>query len=93
MSNIKLLRLYLFTDDSPPSIRIKIGIGSGAFEPSGVLAVLPASTIHLDCMYPRRRGTPEWTTTGWFRSYYIGKLIYIVYMKTIKYFIIYVTPN
>ncbi|KAJ6640580.1 Locomotion-related protein Hikaru genki [Pseudolycoriella hygida] len=61
-----------YSDDSPPSIRIKIGIGSGAFEPSGVLAVLPSSTIHLDCMYPRRRGTPEWTWTGWFRQYYTG---------------------
>lgn len=60
-------------DDSPPSIRIKIGIGSGAFEPSGVLAVLPSSTIHLDCMYPRRRGNPEWTWTGWHRTYYTGK--------------------
>lgn len=65
--------IYLKLDDSPPSIRIKIGIGSGAFEPSGVLAVLPTSTIHLDCMYPRRRGTPDWTWTGWFRQYYTGK--------------------
>ncbi|XP_037044885.1 locomotion-related protein Hikaru genki isoform X2 [Bradysia coprophila] len=61
-----------YSDDSPPSIRIKIGIGSGAFEPSGVLAVLPSSTIHLDCMFPRKRGTPEWTWTGWFRQYYTG---------------------
>ncbi|XP_055380198.1 locomotion-related protein Hikaru genki isoform X2 [Condylostylus longicornis] len=61
-----------FSDDSPPSIRIKIGTGSGAFEPSGVLAVLPGSTIHLDCMYPRRRGTPEWTWTGWFKQYNFG---------------------
>lgn len=61
-------------DDSPPSIRIQIPVGSGAFEPSGVLAVLPSSTIHLDCMYPRRRGTPEWTSTGRHRSYYTGKI-------------------
>lgn len=49
-----------------------MGVGSGSFEPSGVLAVLPSSTIHLDCMYPRRRGTPEWTWTGWFRQYITG---------------------
>lgn len=61
-------------DDSPPSIRIKIGIGSGAFEPSGVLAVLPGSTIHLDCMYQRRRGNPEWSWTGWHRTYQTGNL-------------------
>lgn len=59
-------------DDSPPSIRIKVGVGSGSFEPSGVLAVLPSSILHLDCIYPRRRGTPEWTWTGWFRQYITG---------------------
>lgn len=60
-------------DDSPPSIRIKMGSGSGAFEPSGVLAVLPGSTIHLDCMYLKRKGTPEWTWTGWHRTYQTGQ--------------------
>lgn len=61
-----------FADDSPPSIRIKVGVGSGSFEPSGVLAVLPSSSVHLDCMYPRRKGTPEWTWTGWYRQYITG---------------------
>lgn len=65
-------------DDSPPSIRIKIGSGSGTFEPSGVLAVLPGSTIHLDCMYQRRRGNPEWTWTGWHRTYQTGNLNFSV---------------
>lgn len=73
-SNVICFLFSVRPDDSPPSIRIKIGIGSGAFEPSGVLAVLPSSTIHLDCMYPRRRGIPEWTWTGWHRTYYTGKL-------------------
>uniref|UniRef100_T1GYX8 Ig-like domain-containing protein n=1 Tax=Megaselia scalaris TaxID=36166 RepID=T1GYX8_MEGSC len=58
-----------FSDDSPPSVRIKIGSGSGAFEPSGVLAVLPGSILHLDCMYPRARGSPEWSWTSWHKKY------------------------
>lgn len=62
-----------FSDDSPPSIRIKVGVGSAAYEPSGFLAVLPGSTLHLDCMYPRRKGAPEWTWTGWFRQYLTGE--------------------
>lgn len=64
-----------YSDDSPPSIRIKVGVGSAAYEPSGFLAVLPASTLHLDCMYPRRKGSPEWTWTGWFRQYLTGELL------------------
>lgn len=61
-----------YSEDSPPSIRIKVGVGSASFEPSGVLAVLPGSTLHLDCMYPRKKGAPEWTWTGWFRQYLTG---------------------
>lgn len=68
-------------DDSPPSIRVKIGSGSGAFEPSGIIAILPGSTIHLDCMYMKRKGTPEWTWTGWHRTYQTGE--YLVF--TAKY--------
>ncbi|KAL7046572.1 hypothetical protein ACKWTF_002641 [Chironomus riparius] len=61
-----------YSDDSPPSIRIKVGVGSASYEPSGMLAVLPGSTLHLDCMYPRKKGSPEWTWTGWFRQYLTG---------------------
>lgn len=61
-----------YSDDSPPSIRIKLGVGSASYEPSGQLAVLPGSTLHLDCMYPRKKGSPEWTWTGWFRQYLTG---------------------
>ncbi|XP_011190798.2 locomotion-related protein Hikaru genki isoform X1 [Zeugodacus cucurbitae] len=61
-----------FSDDSAPSIRIKVFNGSGAFEPSGVLAVLPQSSILLDCMYPRVRGIPDWTWTSWYRQYITG---------------------
>ena len=68
----------LLSDDSPPTIRVKVGVGSAAYEPSGVLAVLPASTLHLDCIYPRRRGSPEWTWTGLFRQYLTGISKYIL---------------
>ncbi|XP_011296123.1 locomotion-related protein Hikaru genki isoform X2 [Musca domestica] len=61
-----------FSDDSAPSIKYKILNGSGSFEPSGVLAVLPHSTILLDCMYPRVRGIPEWTWTSWYMQYPTG---------------------
>lgn len=68
------MNLIKSKDDSPPSIRIKIDIGSGAFEPSGSLAVLPHSTIYLDCMFPRERGEPEWKWTSRHITYLTGKL-------------------
>lgn len=62
-----------YSEDSAPSIRIKIFNGSHSFEPSGVMAVPPHSTVLMDCMYPRVRGTPEWSWTSWYMQYSTGK--------------------
>ncbi|XP_017123343.1 locomotion-related protein Hikaru genki isoform X1 [Drosophila elegans] len=61
-----------YSEDSAPSIRIKVYNGSHSFEPSGVMAVPPHSTVLLDCMYPRVRGTPEWSWTSWYMQYSTG---------------------
>ncbi|XP_037805357.1 locomotion-related protein Hikaru genki isoform X1 [Lucilia sericata] len=61
-----------FSDDSAPSIKYRILNGSGSFEPSGILAVLPNSTILLDCIYPRARGIPDWSWTSWYMQYETG---------------------
>ncbi|XP_068148271.1 locomotion-related protein Hikaru genki isoform X1 [Drosophila tropicalis] len=61
-----------YSEDSAPSIRIKVLNGSHSFEPSGVMAVPPHSTVLLDCMYPRVRGTPEWSWTSWYMQYATG---------------------
>ncbi|EDW47076.1 GM20616 [Drosophila sechellia] len=61
-----------YSEDSAPSIRIKIFNGSHSFEPSGVMAVPPHSTVLMDCMYPRVRGTPEWSWTSWYMQYSTG---------------------
>ncbi|XP_017108102.2 locomotion-related protein Hikaru genki isoform X2 [Drosophila bipectinata] len=61
-----------YSEDSAPSIRIKIFNGSYSFEPSGVMAVPPHSTVLMDCMYPRVRGTPEWSWTSWYMQYSTG---------------------
>ncbi|BFG06298.1 locomotion-related protein Hikaru genki [Drosophila madeirensis] len=61
-----------YSEDSAPSIRIKIFNGSHSFEPSGVMAVPPHSTVLMDCMYPRVRGTPEWSWTSWYMQYATG---------------------
>ncbi|XP_064542649.1 locomotion-related protein Hikaru genki isoform X2 [Drosophila montana] len=61
-----------YSEDSAPSIRVKIFNGSHSFEPSGVMAVPPHSTVQMDCMYPRVRGTPEWSWTSWYMQYNTG---------------------
>ncbi|ALC42042.1 hig [Drosophila busckii] len=61
-----------YSEDSAPSIRIKVFNGSYSFEPSGVMAVTPHSIVQMDCMYVRARGTPEWTWTSWYKQYTTG---------------------
>ncbi|XP_034110957.1 locomotion-related protein Hikaru genki isoform X2 [Drosophila albomicans] len=61
-----------YSEDSAPSIRVKVFNGSYSFEPSGVMAVPPHSTVQMDCMYPRVRGTPEWSWTSWYMQYSTG---------------------
>ncbi|XP_075229596.1 locomotion-related protein Hikaru genki-like [Lycorma delicatula] len=61
-----------YTDDSPPTILVRIPSGSASVEPSGVLAVFPGSILHLECLFPRKVGTPDWTWTSSFRQYLTG---------------------
>lgn len=64
----------LFAEDSPPTVLIKIPSGSASVEPSGDLAVFPGSILHLECLFSRKLGNPEWTWTSTFRQFLTGKL-------------------
>ncbi|XP_066156944.1 locomotion-related protein Hikaru genki isoform X2 [Euwallacea fornicatus] len=69
-----------FTDDSPPTILVKIPSGSASVEPGGELAVFPGSTLHFECLCPRRTGSPDWTWTTPLGQYLTGK-IYLVFRQ------------
>ncbi|CAB3362217.1 Hypothetical predicted protein [Cloeon dipterum] len=61
-----------FSDESPPTLMIKVPTGSSAVEPRGELAVFPGSIVHLECAFSRKLGNPEWTWTSKFREYMTG---------------------
>ncbi|KAF5306446.1 hypothetical protein FQR65_LT07358 [Abscondita terminalis] len=61
-----------FTEDAPPTILIKIPSGSASVEPIGLLAVFPGSTLHLECLFSRRLGSPDWTWTSPLGQYLTG---------------------
>ncbi|XP_065340544.1 locomotion-related protein Hikaru genki-like [Cloeon dipterum] len=61
-----------FSDESPPTLLIKVPTGSSAVEPRGELAVFPGSIVHLECAFSRKLGNPEWTWTSKFREYMTG---------------------
>ncbi|CAA9997332.1 unnamed protein product [Nesidiocoris tenuis] len=56
-------------EDSPPTILVRLPSGSASSEPNGVLAVFPGSILHLECLFSRRVGKPEWSWTSKYRSY------------------------
>lgn len=61
-----------YTEDVPPTIVFGLPAGSAAVEPSGALAVFPGSILHLECLFARKLGNPEWTWTSTFRQYLTG---------------------
>ncbi|KAE8737058.1 hypothetical protein FOCC_FOCC017483 [Frankliniella occidentalis] len=61
-----------FAPDSPPTILLRIPTGSASVEPGGELAVFPGSIVHLECLYSRKVGTPEWSWTATHRQYLTG---------------------
>lgn len=62
-----------FTDESaPPSVLAKVISGSASIEPTGELAVYPGSTVHLECLFLRSAGEPEWSWTSTYRTYATG---------------------
>ncbi|XP_031353788.1 locomotion-related protein Hikaru genki-like [Photinus pyralis] len=64
-----------FTEDAPPTILIKIPSGSASIEPTGLLAVFPGSTLHLECLFSRRLGSPDWTWTSPLGQYLTGNFV------------------
>lgn len=61
-----------YTEAVPPTIVFGLPAGSAAIEPSGALAVFPGSILHLECLFARKLGNPEWTWTSTFRQYLTG---------------------
>lgn len=61
-----------YTDNVPPTIVFGLPAGSAAVEPTGALAVFPGSILHLECLFARKLGNPEWTWTSTFRRYLTG---------------------
>ncbi|XP_018341708.1 PREDICTED: locomotion-related protein Hikaru genki [Trachymyrmex septentrionalis] len=61
-----------YTEDVPPTIDFGLPTGSAVVEPTGALAVYPGSILHLECLFARKLGNPEWTWTSTFRRYLTG---------------------
>lgn len=83
---IEIKIIFLFLEDSPPSILIKIPSGSASIEPGGELVVFPGSTVHFECVFSRRLGSPDWTWTSPLGQYLTGKIVNVccINLKTVS---------
>uniref|UniRef100_A0A183USG6 Locomotion-related protein Hikaru genki n=1 Tax=Toxocara canis TaxID=6265 RepID=A0A183USG6_TOXCA len=55
--------------DGAPPIKFKLEQGSHAVTPLGELIVNSSSTLHLYCLFPRKKGQPVWETSSRYRNY------------------------
>ncbi|XP_003245168.1 locomotion-related protein Hikaru genki isoform X1 [Acyrthosiphon pisum] len=61
-----------YSENSPPTILVRVPSGSAAVDQNGGLVVFPGSILHLECLYLRRHGDPEWTWTSEAETYLTG---------------------
>ena len=51
-----------FSEELPPQLTLHLASGHAAIGPSGEVLVYPGSIFHIDCLFDRRKGNPEWNT-------------------------------
>ncbi|XP_066959813.1 locomotion-related protein Hikaru genki isoform X1 [Macrobrachium rosenbergii] len=61
-----------YSDSAPPALEWSIAGGRGMVDVAGSLVLLPGSILHLDCLYPRLHGNPNWAWTSAYRQYPTG---------------------
>ena len=69
---VVLCQMYL-TEELPPQLTLHLASGHAAAGPSGEVLVYPGSIFHIDCLFDRRKGNPEWKTAKPGKRYPKGK--------------------
>ena len=62
----------LFSEDLPPQLTITVASGHASPGPSGEVLVYPGSIFHIDCLFDRRKGNPDWKTENPVKRYPTG---------------------
>lgn len=57
---------YRFAEKSPPTILVRLPNGSSAIDSvTNQVVIYPGSIVHLECLFKRKDGDPEWSwSTG-----------------------------
>ncbi|XP_022251503.1 locomotion-related protein Hikaru genki-like, partial [Limulus polyphemus] len=61
-----------FSEQAPPTIIYNVVTGDADITETGEVVVLPGSIVHLNCLFQREHGNPEWTWSSTQRQYPCG---------------------
>ena len=61
---------YDYSPDEPPTILFRHKNGQIAQSNDGKLIVEPGTTLHMECLYRRRNGTPSWDIINYSKRTY-----------------------
>ena len=62
-----------FSEDLPPQLTLHVASGHASVGPAGEVLVYPGSIFHIDCLFDRRKGNPEWILQTPGKKYPTGK--------------------
>ena len=61
-----------FSEEKPPSVTVHTVRGYTTLGPANELLVYPDSIIHLDCLFDRKLGNPQWKQSNKDKIYPTG---------------------
>ena len=79
---IGLNQHYDYSPSMPPTILFRHKSGQIAQSNDGKLVVEPGTTLHMECLYKRRNGTPTWDIMNYSKRTYPQVRITIINILT-----------
>ena len=58
----------------PPQLSLHVASGHASVGPAGEVLVYPGSIFHIDCLFDRRKGNPQWTLSKPGKKYATGEI-------------------
>ena len=75
ITNKQCKKLTHFSEDLSPQLTLHVASGHASVGPANEVLVYPGSIFHVDCLFDRRKGNPEWTNGKPGKKYPTGKAI------------------
>ena len=78
---------FFFSEDMPPQLSLHVASGHASVGPAGEVLVYPGSIFHIDCLFDRRKGNPQWTLSKPGKKYATGEIDFSCMFLNPKFFL------